>query len=106
MRLELIGGLAVIFVLGNAWATREVFRDELSSSKQRAAQLLVVWLVPMVGALLTLYLKRRKAESPVGRYRDEPDPDDDYSLSAQGVRHLQRSVDSEMPAASESGESD
>jgi hypothetical protein len=104
VRLELIGGLAAIFVLGNLWASRAVLRDELSSSKQRAAQLLFVWLVPVVGVLLTLYLKRITPEATVGHYRDEPDPGADYSASAQGVQHLQRGVESELPATSDSGE--
>jgi cytochrome bd-type quinol oxidase subunit 1 len=60
--LELMMGLFLILVLLNAWTTRVVFRDDLSSQTQRAAQIILVWLVPFLGALLTLHMKRREPE--------------------------------------------
>ncbi len=71
MVLELFIALLVMFAALNAWATRAVFRDELSSREQRIGQLAVVWFVPVLGALLTLYLKRRELESSNGCYREE-----------------------------------
>lgn len=90
---ELIGSLVVVLVLLNAWATRAVLQDQPSSLGQRTGQVALVWLVPVVGALLTLYLKRRDAEAPVGRYREEPDPGDDFAMSRQSYRNIEETIE-------------
>jgi hypothetical protein len=71
LALELMVALLVVFVVLNAWATRAIIRDQLSSPAQRKAQLVFVWLVPFLGALLTVYLKRGEPERAEGRYREE-----------------------------------
>lgn len=77
-----MGIILIVLVLLNAWATRAVVRDDLASSGQRAAQIVFVWLVPFLGALLTLNLKRRQPEPSSGHYRTEPDdPGDDFGYS-------------------------
>ncbi len=83
MVLVLVKGLFLILVFLNAWTTRVVIRDDLSSQTQRTAQILFVWLMPFLGALLTLHMKRADSEASEGRYRDNPDPGDDF-----GVSHL------------------
>lgn len=67
-------------------ATRAVLDDPLSSPGQRKAQLLFVWALPFLGALLTLNMKRRDPERSTGRYRDAPDAGDDFGESARGHR--------------------
>ncbi len=68
--LTLTGLVLLVLVLLNAWATRAVLLDGLSSRSQRAAQIAFVWLVPLIGALLALYLKRGQSEAPSGKYRE------------------------------------
>lgn len=77
---------AVVLLMLNLWATQAVLGDPLSSAGQRSAQLLFVWLLPFAGALLTLHLKRREAERASGRYRDIPDPGNDFGMSARHAR--------------------
>ena len=50
-------------------------------------QTAVVWLVPLMGAALTLYLKRREPERSSGHYREIPDAGDDFGYSAKAERH-------------------
>lgn len=74
--------IAAIVVL-DLWATRAVLRDTSATALQRAAQCGVVWFVPVVGAMLTLSLKRDQPEKGSGKYRDVPDAGDDYAYSGR-----------------------
>jgi hypothetical protein len=67
----------VVLIALNLWATVVVTRDGLSSVGQRAAQIAIVWAVPLVGALLVLHLKKQRGEKPLGRYPDERDQGED-----------------------------
>ena len=84
--------LAAILAL-NAWVTWRVVRDGLSSSAQRLAQIALVWLLPMLGALLVLNLQRRNAEKGSGTYREIPDVGDDYAHSAKSFKKLEDAID-------------
>ena len=57
----------------NVKATRLVLRDDLSERWQRIAQLLLVWLVPVIGAIIVQAV-HRPAEPPARKYREPPDP--------------------------------
>jgi hypothetical protein len=87
--------MLIALALLNTWTTRAVLHDDLSSRGQRAAQIAIVWLVPLLGALLTLYLKREKIEPSTGRYREEPDPGDDFAFSAQGFRRTKETLETD-----------
>ena len=86
----LIAAVLAIPLWLNVLATRAVARDTLAERKQRVAQLLLVWLIPLVGALVVLGV-HRAAEPPSRKYRQEPDPGDDFALSGRsqkGVREV------------------
>lgn len=106
MALELIFIVLLLLLPLNAWATQAVLRDALSSREQRIAQIVFVWLVPLIGALLTLYLKRAELEPPTGRYREEPDPGDDFSHSRPRTRRNNETSESDQPSSVEGAESD
>lgn len=55
-------------------ATRAILKDDLSERRQRVAQFVLVWLVPLIGALLVLAVHRR-AEKPLGKYPEPRDGD-------------------------------
>lgn len=93
MALELMGSLVVVLSLLNAWATCAVLRDQLSSPRQRAAQVAFVWLAPIVGALLTFYLKRKEPKALVDRYGEAPDPGDDFAMSHQSYRNIETRIE-------------
>jgi hypothetical protein len=81
MALALLGFVFAAILILNALATHAVLTDELSTHKQRAGQIAVIWLMPLVGALLTLRLKRKEPEKPLGRYREPPDAGDDFGYA-------------------------
>lgn len=106
MALELIFIVLLLLLPLNAWATRAVIRDALLSQGQRTAQIVFVWLVPLIGALLTLYLKRAELEPSSGRYREEPDPGDDFGHSRPKGRRNNETSESGQPGSVEGAESD
>lgn len=89
--------LVIIFIavaVLNIWATWKVIRDETSSPVQRLAQTMFVWLVPVLGAALTLYLKRQNPEPGSGTYRGIPDAGDDFGYSGRAHRKVVDTLDS------------
>jgi hypothetical protein len=78
--------LLVAAVLGlNVKATTLVLSDELSALNQKAAQLLLVWLLPIIGTIVVLGVHHAKEKYP-GRYREIPDPGEDFGFP----RHSER----------------
>jgi Phospholipase_D-nuclease N-terminal len=85
---------AVVLVLLNLLASVRVLRSDLTSLVQRAAWLLLVWLVPVVGAVLALQIstdsgiaapKPQSGETgsqvwPPGIGPDEDGPSDGHSV--------------------------
>ena len=86
MALTIAGVVVLVLVFLNARATRAVLADDLSTQGQRAAQIAFVWLVPFLGALLTLHFKRIEPEASAGRYLDNPDIGDDPIASTPSYR--------------------
>jgi hypothetical protein len=70
--------LVLVLLVLNWYASQRCFRDPLISSGQRAAQLAIVWLVPVLGALTVIALSRNTSERSTGKYRENPDPGDQY----------------------------
>ena len=69
-RLEIaltVGLIAFLFML-DCWATLKVARDQYAERRQRIAQLLLVWLVPLIGALCIIGVHRR-GDKPSGQYQ-------------------------------------
>jgi hypothetical protein len=76
----------------NIKATRLVARDVLSERRQKVAQLLLVWLVPLVGAVVVLAVHRR-AEPPSRQYRESRDPGDDFAFSGRTIKNTREVLD-------------
>lgn len=87
----LIAAIAIPLAL-NIKASRLVCRDDFSSPSQKCAQLLLVWLVPLLGAIVVLGIHRREEKSP-GAYPPEKDLGDDYGTSGSGVRIVKEMID-------------
>ena len=85
MEFALTAFLLLLIALANGWATRLVLRDELISMRQRTVQVLLIWLIPVIGAILVFAVYRRP-EPPSLKYRDAPDPGDDYAYSGRSAR--------------------
>lgn len=92
--MEIALALAILAVplWFNFRATQMVARDALSAPGQKIAQLLLVWLVPVIGALVVLAVHRRP-EPPSRQYREPPDPGDDFAASGRAAKKLREAVD-------------
>lgn len=77
-----------VLALLNIAATVVVMRDDYSERKQKVLQTIVVWLVPLLGALVVLAV-HRKPEKPSGAYRvDGSGVIDDFAF----VRPIAKSI--------------
>ena len=85
MEYALVAFLLAPLIAANGVATRLVLRDEVISRKQRIVQVFLVWLVPIIGAVLVFAVHRRP-EAASRKYREAPDPGDDFGLSGRGSR--------------------
>jgi hypothetical protein len=72
--------LAAIVLWMDGKATLLVIRDSLSDPRQRLIQLLMVWLLPILGAII-VFSVHRPAEKHPGHYKELPDPGDDFGFS-------------------------
>ena len=88
--------LAVVAIAIPLWlnvkATGLVAHDMLCERRQKIAQLLLVWLVPILGAVIVMAV-HRPAEPPSRQYREPVDPGDDFALSARSVRNIREVLD-------------
>lgn len=84
---------AVVFILLglNLTASAAIVKDQDCERRQRAAQLLIVWLLPLVGSLLVLGV-RRPQEEPARRYRGEPDPGSDFGMSGRAWKGVKEAA--------------
>jgi hypothetical protein len=104
MAIALAGLLIVVVAFLNAWATRAISRDHLSTAAQRSAQIAFVWLIPIVGALFALHFMRKDEEPSQGRYREIPDPGDDMVASTHGFRAGRETFEASSSGPAEGGD--
>lgn len=79
--------IALVLLSLNVFATFLIQRDEYSEKPQRLAQLLFVWLVPLIGAIAIWGLYRSEEKSP-GKYRDDLEPNDDFDPPESPLQSL------------------
>jgi hypothetical protein len=88
--------LLIVVVVLPLWltirATLLVLRDSLSEKSQRIAQLLLVWLVPLIGAIVVLGVHRREEKLP-GVYPGEKDAEHDWPPAGGSLRRVSEAVD-------------
>ncbi len=89
--------VVIVWLCLNAWVTVRIVRDDLPSRQQRFFQTAFVWLVPIIGIILVLYIQRGEVERASGRYGEPPDPGDDFGVSARQVRRLETALEGEAP---------
>jgi hypothetical protein len=92
MEIALVLATLAIPLWLNVKATRLLAGDALSTPGQKIAQLLLVWLVPLIGALVVLAVHRRQ-EPPSRQYQVQPDPGDDFAASGRAVKKLREAID-------------
>ena len=92
MIMTLVVAITLILLGLNVFATILVRRDEFSEKAQRRAQMLFVWLVPLIGAIAIWGMYRSEEKSP-GRYREIAEPDDDLDPPESPLQSLNDAPD-------------
>lgn len=77
MEIALFALLGGIILWLNIAATLAIARDSLGEPQQRMLQLLLVWLLPVLGAVAVLYFHRPR-EKPTGKYDEPAELGEDY----------------------------
>lgn len=91
MRVE-ITVFVCLYALVALGASMIVIADEFSNRWQKAAQLTLVWCLPILGALVVFGV-HRKAEKPSGKYRQGVDAGEDFGVSGATVRRTHDLLD-------------
>jgi len=91
--LDILGLVLILSAMFSAWVTYRIVHDHLSTSGQRVAQTILVWLLPALGAMMVLHMQRQNPEPSTGRYREPPEPGDDYGMTARSVRNCNEDVE-------------
>lgn len=76
----------------NVKATLAVRRDSLSDPSQKRAQLLLVWLLPLIGAVIVLAVHRPK-EKHSGRYPSDEELLDGHLPEGRAMRRVGEAID-------------
>ncbi len=92
MEVVLIAFVFCAVIALNITATVAIARDALSERSQKLWQLVLVWLLPIVGAIITLAV-HRAPEKPSRQYREPPDPGDDFAYSGRSKNALSELID-------------
>jgi hypothetical protein len=91
--LDILVFMFLVSALLSAWVTLRIVRDELSTPLQRVAQVILVWVLPALGAMIVLHMQRQNLEHASGKYREPPDPGDDFAMFGRSVRHLKEGTE-------------
>ena len=83
--LVFVLALVVIVFWMNIKATLLVVRDSLSDARQRLLQLLMVWLLPILGAVI-VFSVHRPTEKHSGNYREPADAGGDFEFPRHNRR--------------------
>ena len=93
MQGEFIAVVALCAVLAlNVRASLLVARDALSERSKKVMQLALVWLLPILGAILTLAI-HRSSEKPSHRYSRAPDAGDEVAQGGRSQKILSDALD-------------
>ena len=93
MILEVITGGLLLLALVNLWLSWRAVHDRLATPMQRVVHVLLIWAVPVLGAMLVVHFQRSHPERSSGRYRDNPDSGDDFAASGANYRRTMRAIE-------------
>jgi hypothetical protein len=92
MEIALIVASIAIVLWLSIKATVEITRDGLIEGRQKAIQLAIVWLLPLIGAILVLAVNR-PPEAPSRKYRERQDAGEDFTASGRSVKAITEALD-------------
>ncbi len=74
MRAYLFVAVLLFALIGlNGWATWRVFRSDYFEPSQKRLQVVLIWLVPLIMALLAIGVTRKNPEKTPGNYQEGKD---------------------------------
>jgi hypothetical protein len=76
----------------NAKATILVLRDSLSEKQQKVVQLIFIWLIPLIGAMVVLAI-HRKDEKSSGSFPADNNIGEDFGNSGGSHRAFKELID-------------
>lgn len=100
MIIDVLTGVFALLLLLNTWVSWRAINDYLATRAQRVAHILLIWGLPVLGALLVLHMQRQHPERHSGRYRDVPEPGEDFGVSGKGYRRTQQGLENGSTDAS------
>ena len=65
---SMVVALCIGAVLLNGYTTWRVFLDELSETMRKATYLALIWIIPILGSIVVLYLMRPEEKYELRRY--------------------------------------
>ncbi|WP_348944075.1 hypothetical protein ABHF33_11380 [Chitinibacter sp. FCG-7] len=92
MEIVLLLVVVTVPIWLNVKATLLVFRDAFSEKTQKITQLIFVWFLPLVGAIVVLAIHRQEEKSS-GTYPSEKDPGEDFGLSGSSIKNITKIID-------------
>ena len=92
MEIALTFALLAIVLGLNIKSTIAIWNDAFSERRQKTLQLALVWLVPLIGAIVTLAV-HRPPEKPTRQYSESPDPGEDFGISGGAVKRAVEAID-------------
>ncbi len=92
MEIALTAALLTILIGLNVKAAIAIWRDTFSECRQKIMQLALVWLLPLIGAIVVLAV-HRPAEKPTRRYSESPDAGEDFSISGGSIKRAADAID-------------
>ena len=91
----------------NVFVSYRIVADQFSDRGQKIGQAFLVWVVPVVGAILVLTLQRDQPERSDGKYPQRREPDDDLEMVAgRALRSGKRRNDREEESSDAQGSGD
>ena len=93
LSLAVVATIVAIILGLNVAATRAILRDDYSERRQKILQTGLVWLLPIIGALVVLGV-HRQPDKPSGGYRSYDDRvGEDFGKSRSGTRVIVEALD-------------
>jgi hypothetical protein len=92
MDIVILLAILAIPIWLNAKASVLVLRDSLSEKQQKVAQLIFIWLCPLLGAMVVLVI-HRKEEKSSGTLPADKDVGEDFGISGSSHRAFTEAID-------------
>ena len=87
--LSIVVGVTLVVLVLDVWTSISLLRSEVFTGSQKAAQLIFVLLIPLLGAIVSLWVSRESDAAPVRRGSMDSGPEAGIALGGDlgGTHH-------------------